>query len=194
MRRGAQQFLHPWALDPAGALDRLPRRDVVDRLVGRCLRSGNLPRCGAHHVKGPVGYLGEVLRYEHGIDEAQAVQVLCDLDPFWEGGPVERFVNPRTEEPDQSSRLCPGELPKRPPRGEDAAGSRVAKVHEIGKAGSAMLHEGLNNLDHLQKSDGPLLHPRAAGHGRGHQWESLGGGALDRNREPLGRGDPDRAS
>ena len=58
---------------------------------GSGFHNGNLTYWGAHHVNCPVGYLGEIFRYQHGIDEAQAVQVLCNLDPFWEGSPVERF-------------------------------------------------------------------------------------------------------
>ena len=38
----------------------------------------------------------------------------------------------------------------------------MAEVHKIGKTGPAMLHERLDNLDHLQEGDGPLLHARAA--------------------------------
>jgi len=31
----------------------------------------------------------------------------------------------------------------------------MAEVHKIGKTGPAMLHERLDNLDHLQEGDGP---------------------------------------
>jgi len=114
VRSSAQEFLHPGTFGPAGVLDRLPRRDVVDRLVRRRLRGGNFAGHRAHHVERPCHYFREVRRHEHGVDEAQAIEVLGHLDPFGEGSSVERLVNPRPEEPDQRSRLCSGQLPRDP--------------------------------------------------------------------------------
>ena len=87
MRRGSEELLHPWAIGPTRVLDRLPRGDVVNRLVRRCLRRRDLAGCGAHHIEGPSRYLRKSLGRKHGVDETQAVKVLGHLDPVGKVSP-----------------------------------------------------------------------------------------------------------
>ncbi len=132
----------------------------------------------------------EVLRREHCVDEAEAVEVLGHLDAFWELVAVERLVDARAEEPDQGAGLGPGELTERPPGGKNPTRRRMPQVDEVGQTRVAVLHERLDDLDHLQEGDRALLHPRAARYRRCDERQPLGGGPFDRLGEAFGRGDP----
>ena len=165
MRCGTEELLHPWAIWPAGVLDRLPCRNVFDRFFRRCLRGRNLVDRGAHHVECPGRYLREGFRREHGVDETQAIKVLGHLDPVGKSVAVERLIDTRPEKPYERSGLRSGQLPERPPGGEHSTSGRMAQVHEIGKTGAAVLHQRLDNLDHLQKGHCSLLHACATRHG-----------------------------
>ena len=148
----------------------------------------------AHHVEGPRRDLRQVFGCQHGVDEAQAVEVLGHLDSFGEGLFVERLVDPRPEETDEGAGLGPGELAERAPGGEHAARGRMAQVDEIGKPRRRCCDERLDDLDHLQEGDRALLHPRAARHRRRDERESLGGRPLDRLGQPFCRGDAQGAA
>ncbi len=47
MGRGPEKLFDSWALGPTGVLDRLPRRNFLDRLIGgfHCRRDGLRQRC-----------------------------------------------------------------------------------------------------------------------------------------------------
>src|SRR5690606_17779128 len=86
-----------------------------------------------------------------------------------------------------------GHVAEGAPGGEDPAGGGVAQVDQVRQAGGPVGGHGGADLHHLGEGERALLHPGAAGGGRGEQRQPLGGGTLHRPYQPLGRGHPDGA-
>ena len=176
-----------------GQLHRLPDRPARPGLVGPHGQH-RLGRRVDQHGQGLVDQHRQVLGRHDRVDDALLGEVLGPLDPVGERLALERLVDLRAEEPDQRSRLGDGHVPERPPRRVDAAGRRVAQVHEVGQPGRAVRHHGAGDRDHLDEGRSALLHPGAARGSGGEQRQTLGRGASYARHDALARGDADRAA
>ncbi len=173
--------------------DRVPGVDVLDLPVHGVGRVQRHVVAGQQHGQRPVEDRGDLLRRDHGVDQAVGVEVLRRLDAVGERLLVERLVDPRPEEADQRTGLRDGHVTQRAPRRHHPTGRRVAEVDEVGQPGRLVRGDGRGDLHHLHEGDRALLHPGAARHGGGQQGQALGGGSFDRAHQPLGRRDADRA-
>ena len=95
------------------------------------------PRARGHSTSSARAAISaDVARRHDRVDEAVRVEVLGDVcTPGGNGVVVQRLVDPRAEEADQRPRFGGGDVAERAPRGEHAAGGRVAQVDEVRQAG-----------------------------------------------------------
>ena len=161
-----QQVAYAEPLGRPGQLHRLPDRPARrGRLRTRTGSAGGVG--GVHeHGEGQVDQHGQVLGGHHRVDDALLGEVLGLLDAGRERVPLERLVDLRAR---GSPTSAPGSAtvtwPERAPRRVDAAGRRVAQVHEVGQPGSAVRHHRPGDRHHLEEGRRALLHPGAAGGG-----------------------------
>jgi hypothetical protein len=140
--------------------------------------------------KRPRRHLGEPLDRHHRVDDAAGVEVLGDLDALGERPSVERLVDAGAEEPDHRSRLGDRDVAQGPPRGQHAAGRRVAQIDDVGQSGGLELGDGGRDLDHAEEGRRAFLHPRAPRGRSGEEGQPLVSSALEGQRDPLGGSPP----
>src|SRR6266545_2605302 len=192
--------------------DRLPRRYVSDRLLRASLVQGGLVQGGlvqgglvrggvgrlawdgavAEDAQCPVRDLGDLLGWQHRVDDAVLEQVFGALHAGREGLAVQLLVHPGAEEADQCAGLGDRDVAQRSPGGEDTAGGRIAQVDQVRQASRLVRRDRRGDLHHLQERHGALLHPGAARPGRGEQRQLFRGGPLHGADQALGGSDADR--
>jgi hypothetical protein len=106
-------------------------------------------------------------------------EVLGRLDACREGLSAQRSVYGGAEEPDKGAGFGERHVPERCPRGEHAAGGRVAQEDEIGQPSGLVRDNGPGDLDHLHERGSAFLHARTAGGGRGDNRQPFPGGSPD---------------
>ena len=181
-----QHIAYAEPLGRTGQLHRLPHRPARPRLVGPHGQSG-LGRRVDQHRERPVDQYRQVLGRHDGVDHALLGEVLGLLDTRRERLALERLVDLRAEEADERAGLGHRHVSQRPPRRVDAAGRRVAQVHQVGQPGRPVRHHRAGDRHHLEERRSPLLHPGAARRGRGQQRQPLGGRATDAGDDALPR-------